>query len=289
MQLSIKNLTKKYGSKIALNNLTLELNHGIYALLGPNGAGKTTMINILVGVMQATSGEILYKGKPIFSCQEEYLSQIGYLPQNPSFYKNFTAQEFLEYMCVLKDIPKLEIKQKVAQLLESVNLTEVSNKKIASFSGGMRQRIGIAQALINDPGLLILDEPTAGLDPKERMRFRNVLSKLSKDRIIIFATHIVSDIEYLADWIILLKQGNLVSLQKPDALLDDIKSKTWNTNISEEELEHYMLSYKVSNISYQNGGYQLHLISNDKPCENATYATPTLNDVYLDCFGEEDV
>ncbi len=288
MRLTIHNLTKRYGSNLALDDLNLELNHGIYALIGPNGAGKTTMINILVGLLSPTGGEILYNEKPISDCQQEYLSKIGYLPQNPSFYKNFTAQEFLRYMCILKDIPKKEVNRIVDELLESVNLIEEKNKKIGAFSGGMRQRIGIAQALINNPELLVLDEPTSGLDPKERMRFRNILSKLSRDRIIIFATHIVSDIENLADFIILLKQGKLVSMQKPAALLDGIKLKTWSAFIPEDELDKYMYEYSVSSAAYQNGGYQLRLISDDKPCENAVYASPTLNDVYLDCFGEGD-
>lgn len=288
MQLTMKNLTKRYGKKIVLDKLNLELGHGIYGLLGPNGAGKTTMIHLLVGLLKPTDGEIFWNKTPISECQREYLGQIGYLPQNPSFYKNFTAQEFLNYMCMLKDIPKQESKRKVMELLGAVNLTDVRNKRIGTFSGGMRQRVGIAQALLNDPGLLILDEPTAGLDPKERIRFKNILAKLSKDRIILFATHIVSDIEYLADQIILLKKGRLVSVKKPMDLLDDIKSKTWEVFIPDNELDNYMERYNVSSAAYRDGGCQIHFLSEDKPCENAQPALPTLNDVYLDCFGEGD-
>lgn len=239
MQLTISNLTKNYKKKVALNKLSIKLNHGIYALLGPNGAGKTTFINIFVDVLAPTSGQIYYNNKLISDCENEYLSKIGYLPQNPSFYKNFTAEDFLKYMCLLKNVPEKEINDKVNKLLQSVNLADVRNKKIGSFSGGMRQRIGIAQALINDPELLILDEPTAGLDPKERIRFTNVLSKLSKDRIIILATHIVSDVQFLADWVILLKEGKLVSINTPSELLNSIEEKTWLISVSEDNIDEY--------------------------------------------------
>lgn len=289
MQLTIRNLTKQYGSKPALNKLNITLNNGIYALLGPNGAGKTTLINMLVGILQPTSGEILCDGKSILSCERDYLSQIGYLPQNPSFYKQFSAEDFLSYMCLLKDIPKKQIAAKVNELLESVNLSDVRKKKLGTFSGGMRQRIGIAQALINDPSLLILDEPTAGLDPKERMRFRNILSKLSRDRIIILATHIVSDVEYLADWVILLREGNLVSMKKPAELLQEIKTDVWGFSVTEEELETYINTFGVSSVTYKEGMYHLHLLSKEKPAEHAENVPPTLNDVYLECFGEDDV
>lgn len=289
MQLTIQNLTKQYGSKTALNKLNITLNNGIYALLGPNGAGKTTLINMLVGTLQPTYGEILCNGKSVLNCEQDYLSQIGYLPQSPSFYKQFSAEDFLSYMCLLKDIPQKQIPSKVNELLESVNLSDVRKKKLGAFSGGMRQRIGIAQALINDPSLLILDEPTAGLDPKERMRFRNILSKLSRDRIIILATHIVSDVEYLADWVILLKEGNLVSIKKPPELLEEIKSDVWGFSVTEDEIETYINTFGVSSATYKEGMYHLHLVSKGKPTEHAVNVPPTLNDVYLEYFGEDDV
>lgn len=289
MKLTIRELTKQYGTKTALDKLNLELSNGIYALLGPNGAGKTTFINMLVGVLHPTSGEILCDGKLVSSCEREYLSRVGYLPQNPSFYKQFTAEDFLRYMCLLKDIPKKQISKKVDELLESVNLSGERKKKIGSFSGGMRQRIGIAQALINNPSLLILDEPTAGLDPKERMRFRNILSKLSRDRIIILATHIVSDVEYLADWVILLKEGHLVSMKRPAELLEEIKESVWGFTVNENELEKYISTFGVSSAIYKEGMYHLHLVSKVKPADYAVNVSPTLNDVYLECFGEGDI
>lgn len=288
MNLSVQNLTKCYGKKTALNGLNLSLNNGVYALLGPNGAGKTTFINMLVGILRPTAGTILYNGKSVAHCEREYLSKIGYLPQMPSFYKQFTAEDFLIYMSFLKDIPKGEIKQKTARLLESVHLIDVSNKKISSFSGGMRQRLGIAQALINDPELLILDEPTAGLDPKERIRFQNILTKLSGERIILLATHIVSDVECLADWIILLKNGNLICVKKPATLLNEIKQDVWEFTVDEGEFEKYLNAYNVSNVTRNGGRYKLHIVTNDKPCESAVNVAPTLNDVYLKYFGEEN-
>ena len=289
MNLKIKNLSKFYGTKKALDQLSFELNNGIYALLGPNGAGKTTLINILVGVLQPTFGEIFCNDKPILNCEQDYLNQIGYLPQNPSFYKQFTAEEFLKYMAILKGVPKEKISNKIDDLLTSVNLLDVRHKKIGTFSGGMRQRIGIAQALINDPGLLILDEPTAGLDPKERIRFRNILSKLSRERIIILATHIVSDIDYLADWIILLKQGQLLALKKPVELLNEIKQDVWEISVLENELDEFMNSFSVSSATYMDGVYKLHIVDDDFYSEKAVGAPPTLNDVYLKCFGEETI
>ena len=208
--LEFKNVTKKYGAKYALKGFTATLKNGVYGLLGPNGAGKTTLINILAGILPPTAGDVLCDGVSTQKLNLDFISRVGYLPQHPVFYKDFRAREFLHYMCAVKDIPKKEAEKRTEELLEIVNLADEAEKKIGAYSGGMRQRPGIAQAMLNDPELLILDEPTSGLDPKERIRFRNIISKLSADRIVILATHIVSDIEYIANEVILLKKGELL-------------------------------------------------------------------------------
>ncbi|MCG8484178.1 MAG: ATP-binding cassette domain-containing protein, partial [Clostridia bacterium] len=192
--LLVNNVTKKYGNHTALSDITLEFNNGVYCLLAPNGAGKTTLIKMISTLLFPTKGEIFYKGDDIISLDEEYRDIIGYLPQEFGYYKNYSPKKFLSYLATLKGLDVQTANDKISELLELVALKHVENKKMKNFSGGMIQRVGIAQAMLNDPKILILDEPTAGLDPKERVRFRNLISKLSKNRIVILSTHIVSDI-----------------------------------------------------------------------------------------------
>ena len=199
MELSIECLSKRFGSKIAVNNISVTLQPGVYGLLGANGAGKTTLMRMVCDVLKPTSGRILYNGKEIEQLGEHYRSYLGYLPQDFGYYPDFTAKEYLNFIAAIKGIDTVTAKKQITELLKIVNLSDVAEKKIRTFSGGMKQRLGIAQAVINDPHILVLDEPTAGLDPKERMRFRNLIAELAKDKIVILSTHIVSDIDYIAD------------------------------------------------------------------------------------------
>jgi len=208
MELNIDRVTKQYKNHIAVDCISVRLHRGVYGLLGANGAGKTTLMRMLCGILTPTSGTITFDGMDV-SC-EEYRSVLGYLPQDFGYYPEFTAMEFLLYLAALKGIPKPQAKRRAAELLELVSLKNVSRKKIKTFSGGMKQRLGIAQALLNDPLLLILDEPTAGLDPKERVRFRNLIEQLGKNRIVLLSTHIVSDIEHIADEVLMMKDGRLI-------------------------------------------------------------------------------
>ncbi len=286
MLLEIKNVSKQYPKTLALDQFSAELTCGLYGLLGPNGAGKTTLISIITTLLSPSSGTVLYNGKPVGG--RDYMKLIGYLPQYPRFYKDFTAQEFLLYMAAMKGLDTKYAPTTVAELLEQVNLSEHKNKKIGAFSGGMRQRLGIAQAILNDPEILILDEPTAGLDPKERVRFRNIISKLSSDRIIILATHIVSDVECVAKEVILLKEGKLLHKASPLSLQTAMTGKVWSMQVDESEMEQYMERYVIANAAAEEGKYSLRIISDDKPHKEAVPESPRLEDVYLYYFGETE-
>lgn len=286
MILKLEHITKKYGKKTALDSVDLELSKGVYGLLGPNGAGKTTLINIIVGLLESTQGCIKYNGTDIHSRSIKYVEKLGYLPQYPQFYKSFRADEFLVYMAKMKDIDKKKIPDLVSSLLEQVNLTADARRRIGQFSGGMRQRLGIAQAILNEPEILILDEPTAGLDPKERIRFRNIISRLSEDRIVILATHIVSDVEYIAKEVILLKEGKIINTAPPENLIGQLEGKVWTLACPPDELDDWMNSFNITNANVHNGGYILRVVSDTKPDEKAENVTPNLEDVYLYYFGE---
>ena len=214
MELQLQHLSKRYGTKRVVDNINVNLKPGVYGLLGANGAGKTTLMRMICGVLKATSGDIRLNGKTMQELGEEYYTHLGYMPQNFGFYPDFTAREFMLYMAAVKGLDKKEAKLKTEKLLNMVNLYDVADKKIKFYSGGMKQRLGIAQAELNSPSILILDEPTAGLDPKERVRFRNLISDFAKEKIVILSTHIVSDVSYIADTILIMKNGSFL-LQKP--------------------------------------------------------------------------
>lgn len=281
MPIEIKNISKAYGRKLALNNVSLIFEDGIYGLLGSNGAGKSTLLNILVTSLSQSSGEILFNGKNIRDKSSDYLKNLGYLPQNPRFYKNYTAEEFLKYMAALKGVEKSCLSEKITEILDFVNLADEAKTKIGNFSGGMIQRIGIAQALINNPKILILDEPTAGLDPMERIRLRKLISNAAKDKTVIIATHIVPDIEYIANKVILLKNGEICRNDKPDILTKEIGGKVWSVSVPENELSSIANENKISNIFCEDGVYNLRIISETQPAENAVPVTATLEDVFF--------
>jgi len=283
--LEIKNISKSYGKTKALDNVSLKLTNGVYGLLGPNGAGKTTLIKILIGILEKDAGTIVYNDKAITKINADYLNQIGYMPQYPQFYKNFKVDEFLRYICALKNIKK-DVAQRVDEVLLLVNLVDKKKALIGSLSGGMRQRLAIAQAILNDPKILILDEPTAGLDPKERIRFRNIISKLSKNRIIIFATHIVSDIELISQNIIILKEGKEIYTGSPSDLVATIQNKTWVVDGTYERALELMQTNIVSNIKNTNNKYTVKLLAKEKPFDDALQAQATLEDAFLYTFNE---
>lgn len=221
MKLVIDRLTKQYQNRIAVDRISLSLEKGVYGLLGANGAGKTTLMRMICGILKPTGGTITFDGTDV--SEESYRAILGYLPQDFGYYPEFTAMDFLLYLAALKGIPRAQAKRKAAELLELVSLQDVSRKKIKTFSGGMKQRLGIAQALLNDPKLLVLDEPTAGLDPKERVRFRNLIEDLGKDNIVLLSTHIVSDIEHIADEVLMMKDGQLIFRGKWDDEKEDLE------------------------------------------------------------------
>ncbi len=286
MKVTFKGISKQYKGKYALDNFTSELENGIYGLLGANGAGKTTLLNIFVGILKSDKGQVLINDVDVKKLGINFLSHIGYLPQYPQFYKNFEVMDFLRYMCVLKDIPKEQGEKRAKELLDIVNLSDASSKKIGTLSGGMRQRVGIAQAMLNDPDILILDEPTAGLDPQERIRFRNLITKFSANRIVLLATHIVPDIEFIANQVILLKDGQLLKQDSPQALAKEIEGKVWTVTVTDETMGEKLNNIKISNMMRDQNGIHLRVIDDEKPDSHAVNVKPNLEDVFLYYSGD---
>lgn len=281
MELSVDRLTKHYGSKIAVDCVSVALKPGIYGLLGENGAGKTTLMRMLCAILESTSGEVFLDGREIVSMDAEYRDILGYLPQDFGYYPNYTAREFLLYMAALKGIPRDRAKKRAEELLEVAGLSEVAAKKIKTFSGGMKQRVGIAQALLNHPKLLILDEPTAGLDPKERVRFRNLISDYAAGRIVILSTHIVSDIEAIADEVLLMKKGKLVSQGTVSELTKEAEGKVWELTVSPAEAKSWQERAAVANLRHEGEQVVLRILSDEKPAEGAVPCEAGLEDLYL--------
>ncbi|MCI9032463.1 MAG: ABC transporter ATP-binding protein [Lachnospiraceae bacterium] len=285
MELKTIGLTKKFGKKTAVNNLHLTLTNGVYGLLGANGAGKTTLMRLLCSLQTPTHGKILLDNKNILALGEDYRSLLGYLPQHFGYYPDFTALDFLLYIAALKGLNEINAYKKSKELLESVGLSAESRHKIKTFSGGMKQRLGIAQAMLNNPRILILDEPTAGLDPKERVRFRNLISAFSKDRIVILSTHIVSDVEFIAEEIIMIKSGTIVHFGKPQEITAEINGQVWECIVPTSCAEKYAAAYNTSNLRVLNDCETiLRMIADHPPIANATQVPPNLEDLYLFYF-----
>lgn len=288
MELKTIGLTKKFGAKTAVNDMNITLSNGVYGLLGANGAGKTTFMRLLCNIQNPTSGKVLLNGKNIVGLGEKYRNLLGYLPQNFGYYPDFTALDFLLYVAALKGLNERTARKKSKDLLEAVALSAESNHKIKTFSGGMKQRLGIAQAMLNDPRILILDEPTAGLDPKERVRFRNLISAFSKDRIVILSTHIVSDVEFIAEEIVMMKSGQIVHFGKPQEITSEINGQVWECLVPTAYAEKYAATYNTSNLrNTDNNQTILRIIADRPPMENAVRVQPNLEDLYLFYFKGE--
>lgn len=277
--LKIESLSKKFGKKEALSDVNLELDSGIYGLLGDNGAGKSTLMRLLVGVDTPTRGHVLYEGEDISQLKEKYRGLLGYMPQEFAVFPGFTAGEFLTYMGALKGLSKRELKEKIPRVLAFVNLEDVKDKKVSTFSGGMKRRVGIAQALLNDPKILILDEPTAGLDPGERIRFSNILSNMSKDKIILFSTHIISDIEAITKSIIILNDGKIRAKTTSDKLIEKMEGRVFESRIPFSELVAYEKKVQIIRMRYE--GERLKIRYTGDAFEGARPVRANLEDYYI--------
>lgn len=287
--LTVQNLTKKFGNKSALNTINVSFQNGVTGLLGPNGAGKSTLMRILSTIDKPSSGTVLYQGSDIVKNPNELRRILGYLPQDFGVYPNMSATEFLEYMAAMKSLHMKTAKKRIKDLLEVLHLENSGKKYLGGFSGGMKQRVGIAQALLNDPKILIVDEPTVGLDPEERIQFRNLLASLASDRIIILSTHIVSDVESIAPQIVVMKSGNLIADTTPEELIRRCEGSVWSLVVPANKLEEIRRQSTVSNAMQKSDGIHLRIISNQKPHLNAISVEPTLEDAYLRETGVPEV
>ena len=287
MELTLQNITKKYERVLVLNDISLTLKPGIYGLLGANGAGKTTLFRIICRLMEPTHGSIKFNGKNVNQQAEAYRTNLGFLPQDFSYYPDFTGMRFMLYIAALKGLNNTVAKKRSLELLKQVGLEEMKDIKIRKYSGGMKQRLGIAQAMLNNPQILILDEPTVGLDPKERVIFRKLISSFANNKIVILSTHIVADVEYIADEIIVLKKGMILNKGTTDILLKEIQNHVWECFVNMDQINLFEDKFIVSNRKYTENGAVLRIVSTNQPALNAKKVEPSLEDLYLYYFREE--
>lgn len=286
MELKLDDLTREFGDFTAVDHISLTMTNGVYGLLGINGAGKTTLMRMLCTLLRPTTGYIFCDGRNIFEMDSEYRRLLGYLPQEFGFYPEFTVQDYLLYIAALKGIRPAVARKRVRELIARVGLTKEAGKKMKKLSGGMKRRAGIAQAMLNDPKILILDEPTAGLDPNERIRFRNLISELSEERLVLLSTHIVSDVEYIANEIWLMSAGMILHRGTVEEIIASMPESVWECFVKKDRIAACMRNYKISNMKTEREGAALRIISRDRPVESAKKAEASLEDVFLYYFGE---
>jgi ABC-2 type transport system ATP-binding protein len=289
MELTLERLNKRYGQQWALHQLSLRLSPGLLGLVGPNGAGKTSLMRMIATLLEPTEGRILWNGQDIRTHGHLLRQVLGYLPQDFGIYPEFTGRQFLRYLAAMKGLPSSLLHQRVDEVLEMVNLEQVADRKLPTYSGGMKQRIGIAQALLNDPELLIVDEPTAGLDPSERVRFRTLLASLTRNRIVLLSTHIISDVEAVASRLVILQEGRVLSDTAPEALLVTARGGVWSVTVDQATALHLQASYQVSTMVNQVSGVTLRLVSPTRPHEAAVVVDPSLEEAYLLATGRQAV
>ena len=304
MKLILQNISKSYGSVRALSDFSAELTPGIYALLGPNGSGKTTLMHILTDNLRADTGVVLYadgdqEPQNVKAMSESFREKLGFMPQYPGMYPNFTAKQFLQYVAALKGVGEkqkkrerdAQIEKQITEILDELELLDVAHRRISTFSGGMKQRLALAQAVLGAPKILILDEPTAGLDPKQRIAVRNYISRISQDKIVIIATHVVSDIEFIAKEIIMLRKGKIVNMASPQDLLRELDGKVWEVCVEQDQIADMQSNFAVTNIATSEkhaGKAVLRVLSDAQPTEDAVILAPTLEDYYLYVFGNRE-
>lgn len=287
MRLTLERLSKQFKNRIAVENVNAELTEGIYGFLGANGAGKTTLMQMICGIVAPTSGEVKLNGKNVTEMGEQFRDLLGYLPQEFGYTPGFTAEDFLLYIASVKGLDPRYARRRTRELMKLVSLEGDMKRKIRTFSGGMKRRLGIAQALLNDPKILIMDEPTAGLDPKERAYFRNVISEMAQDKIIIISTHIVSDIEYISDQVIIMKKGRFILQGTTEELTAEAEGMVWSCRVPVREWAAFEISHTVANSRNLGEMVEARVISPERPCADAEEAEPTLEDLYLKCFSDE--